>query len=363
MSGLDAIIGDWEVLMGRISRQSFYHHPYWFRAYLEAYPDMGDRLYFAAVYRGSTLVGVFPTTWHRANDGGLMIAELPFGGELYQADCAIADEESGSEVYACYRRSLRKTTGGRWDIYKARDILRDGHLGKAVLGSKRLRHTVYTEKRCAEIPIGDYDEAIRSLKKKFRGNLNNARSKLTRAGEARFEVERSAAGVGRVFEDFVELEMSGWKGDTDNRRDKYPMPSAIGLKPGKRKFYTNVIRQFADAGCAEISSLSLDDKLIGAQVCLLLNDTSYLVKVAYNENAGKFSPGQLLLDYAYRRYAEEGRIKYYNLITDYHWFEGWNPTYREYVVFRDFNSTVRGSVACLRSKIGAKKRDYHSRHH
>lgn len=360
LTGLDEIFGAWKNLMSRVSRQCFYHHPYWFRAFLQAYPDAGDQFCFAAIYRGSTLVGVFPTTWDNAN--GPIVAELPYGGQLYQADCAIADGENGRELYDCYRRSLTALTGQGWDIYRARDVLRDGHLGKAVLGGRRFSQTVYTDKLCAEIPIGDYDEAIRSLKKKFRGNLNNARSKLNRAGEVRFEVERSADAVRHSFKEFVGLEMSGWKGDTTNQRDNYPNPSAIGLNDRKRNFYTNVVNQFAEAECAEISELYLNDKLIGAQVCLLLNDTSYLVKVAYNQEAGKYSPGQLLIDYAYKRYADEGRIRNYNLITDYRWFEGWNPTYREYVVFRDFNTTIRGYVACLRSKVGARKRDYHSRH-
>ena len=95
-------------------------------------------------------------------------------------------------------------------------------------------------------------------------------------------------------------------------------------------------------------------------ICLLLDETSYLLKVAYDEDAGRYSPGQLLIDDALRRYAEEGKIKRYNLITDYRWFDGWNPEYREYLMVRDFNRTVRGAAGFLRSKIGAKKRDYYS---
>jgi hypothetical protein len=357
MSGLDAIFGDWLDLMGRIDRQCFYHHPYWFKAYLGASPEAGERIDFACIYRGANLVAVFPTVWSGGGDKGPVVVELPTDEQLlYFTDCAISDDEDGSEIYSYFRRSLKDITGARWDIYKARDLLRDSHLGKAIFKHKRFYQTAYTEKLCAEIPIGDYDNAIKNLKKKFRGNLNNARSKLARAGDVRFEVERSADGVRRSFDDFVELEMSGWKGDKNNLHDTYHRPSAIGLKERKLNFYTSIVDQFARAGCAEINSLKLNDKLIGAQVCLLLNDTSYLVKVAYDEGAGQYSPGHLLIDFAYRRFAKEGRIMRYNLISDYRWFEGWNPTYREYVVMRDFNATLRGAFACLRSKLGARTR-------
>ena len=361
--GFDQVFDAWHELMGRVRQQCFYHHPYWFKAYLDTYPDDGDRVTFACIYRGPLLAGIFPTVFEEESHSGLRVADLPFGGRLYLADCVIADQENGPDLYRLFKKSLSSITGDSWDLFRARDVLRDSHLGHAVLDKKRFTQTVYTEKRCAEIPIGDYETAISGLKKKFRGNLNNARNKLNRAGDARFEVERSPGAVRNRFRDFVELEMSGWKGDTGNQRQAYPQPSAIGLEERKLDFYSSVIDQFGDDGCVEISNLFLDDKLIGAQVCLLLNETSYLVKVAYDEEAGKFSPGQLMIDYASKRYAEDGRIKRYNLITDHRWFEGWNPDYRDYVIFRDFNTTFRGTVACLRSKAGAKKRDYYASQH
>jgi len=360
MSGLDAIFGDWLDLMGRIERQCFYHHPYWFKAYLQAPYEAGDRIVFTCIYRGPTLVAVFPTIWGREGSHGPMVVELPAGEELFLTDCAISDDEDGCEIYDFFRRSLKAITGVGWDVYRARDILKDGHLGRAVSG-RRFNRTVYTEKFCGEIPIGDYDDAFKNLSKNFRGNLNKARNRLKRAGEARVEVERSADGVRQRFDDFVELEMSGWKGDRDNLRSEYLRPSAIGLKERKLSFYKSMIDQFARADCAEISSLVLNDKLIGGQVCLLLNDTSYVMKVTYDEDAGRYSPGHLLIDDTYRRYAEEGRFKRCNMITDFRWIESWNPTYREYVVFRDFNTTVSGAIACLRSKVGARARDHYSK--
>ena len=361
-AGLDAIFTDWQQLMRDIRRQCFYHHPYWFRAFLEASPGQADRIKFVCIYRGPDLKAVFPISVDADRADGLIVVDLPFDDELYMADCAIADGENGVEIYECLRRSLASVAGGRWDVFRARDVLRDGHLGAALLGRRRFARTIYTEKLCAEIPIHDYEEAIRNLKKKFRGNLNNARSKLSRAGEAVFSVDSSREGVSRLFEEFVELEMSGWKGQRDMMRQDRSRPSAIGLKERKLNFYRKVVDQFSGDGNVEISSLILNGKLIGAQVCLLLNATSYLLKVAYDEDAGRYSPGQLLIDYAYQRYAEAGKIRRYNLITDYPWFEGWNPRYREYLVIRDFNRTLPGTLAFLRSKVGAGVRGRYSRH-
>ena len=149
-SGLDAIFGDWLDLMGRIDRQCFYHHPYWFKAYLGASPEVGERIVFACIYRGPTLVAVLPTVWNGGGDNGPLVVELPALDELlYFTDFAISDDEDGSEVYSYFRRSLKAITGARWDIYKAKDFLKDGHLGKAIFKHKRFYQTAYTQKFCA----------------------------------------------------------------------------------------------------------------------------------------------------------------------------------------------------------------------
>ena len=85
-SGFDAIFDAWCDLMGRIRLQSFYHHPFWFRAYLRARPGQGDRFTFSCIYRGSVLVGVFPTIASHDSGSGALVAELPVGDELFMAD-------------------------------------------------------------------------------------------------------------------------------------------------------------------------------------------------------------------------------------------------------------------------------------
>ena len=69
------------------------------------------------------------------------------------------------------------------------------------------------------------------------------------------------------------------------------------------------------------------------------------LKTAFDEDSGRYSPGHVLLDYAYRRYAESGMIKKMCLITDYDWVSNWNPRYLEYLDMRAFKKTLRGRVA------------------
>ncbi|NIS90801.1 MAG: GNAT family N-acetyltransferase [Woeseiaceae bacterium] len=272
------------------------------------------------------------------------------------ADCAISDTECPSNIFSYYRSRLGNVIGGKWDMYCASDVLEDSLIARAMLKNASVNTTTYADSVCAEIPIGDYAAMVTGLKKKFRGNLNNARNRLARTGSAEFSVVKSPGEIAGTFREFVELEMSGWKGRPDQPRANFEQPSAIGLKDRKLRFYENVVRRFCEIGSAEIAVLRLDGKMIGAEICILLNDTSYAIKAAYDEAAGRFSPGHLLIDYACRRYAEDGVIRRYNQVTDYPWFSGWNPEYRRYLVIREFNWTMKGTLACLRSKVGTRVR-------
>jgi CelD/BcsL family acetyltransferase involved in cellulose biosynthesis len=354
--GLTSLLPQWSELMTQIQRPCFYHHPQWFAAYLNRTDADNRRITFVCVYRQSSLVAVFPTTWERNPKTAYLEVSLPIFEDLYMADCAISDAESPSDIYSFYRSRLDDVIGGKWDIYRAADVLEDSQIARAILKDASVNTTTYANSLCAEIPICDYDLLITGLKKKFRGNLNNARNRLAKAGSAEFSVVKNPEEIGATFREFVELEMSGWKGRPDQPRENFDRPSAIGLKDKKLRFYDDVVRRFCEIGSAEIAVLRLDGKMIGAEICILLNDTSYAIKAAYDEGTGRLSPGHLLIDYACRRYAEDGAIKRYNQVTGYPWFSGWNPEYRKYLVIREFNSTMKGTLACLRSKLGARVR-------
>jgi len=138
--------------------------------------------------------------------------------------------------------------------------------------------------------------------------------------------------------------MSGWKGKKENNKERYPAPAAIGLKKSKYRFYKNLVNEFAKIKSTEICFLKVDGRTIGAQILILLGETSYLLKTAFDESAKGYSPGHLMIDFALRRYSPEETIKSMCLITDYDWFKYWNPRYVNYTTIRDCNATIAGQL-------------------
>jgi CelD/BcsL family acetyltransferase involved in cellulose biosynthesis len=164
------------------------------------------------------------------------------------------------------------------------------------------------------VDIIDYDDAIKGLRKKFRGNLNNAKNRLAAQQNVEFR---------RV---------------TDSREVE-------GLRKSKYLFYKNVIRELSKTDSVEINLLKVNGKTVGAQIYAVLSDRSFLLKTAFSEDSREFSPGHVLLDAAYRRYAQTDIIKQMCLISDYDWFKYWNPRYVNYLNIKAFRNTVRGRIA------------------
>jgi hypothetical protein len=153
--------------------------------------------------------------------------------------------------------------------------------------------------------------------------------------------------LNRAFEEFVELELSGWKGQPEKVREKYPRPAAIGLKESKYLFYRNAVRKFGELDAFQVFMLKVKGKAIGAQLCIILNDVCFLLKTAFDETFGRYSPGHLTLDFALQVLSEGGKVRQMCLISDYGWFRYWNPRYSNYLQLKAFAKTAKGSSAAV----------------
>ena len=113
-----------------------------------------------------------------------------------------------------------------------------------------------------------------------------------------------------------------------------------------------VLRNFSQIGACEINLLRAEGKCIAGQFCLVTGDTSYILKIGYDEAYAQVAPGNMLLEQAIQRHLSEGAIKYVNLVTDTPWHSSWRPL--SYAVSRIwvFNITAAGLTAysLLRAK-------------
>ena len=351
VDGLQQIYGDWLGLMTRISERSIFQHPAWYLAYFKAIDNDEMGIKFFCIYRGDLLVAVLPIAFERK--GLIMSALLPRTVGLFNSDFAISDREIKPEIWRYVGQKLNEQENTRWDVFLVRGegILENSCVAQCVLSDSG--RTIREEKAdcCDVIEFGDYDESVASLKGNFRRDLNRRKRRLAQERAVEYVCVSDRSLIEEAFDVFVELEKSGWKGRSDASKIGYPTPSAIGLFDWKYLFYKHLMIELSKLGEAEICFIQADERPISAQLCVVLNRTSFMLKTAYDENAKRYAPGHLGVDYLLKRYASSEKVKRLNLLTDYGWHANWNPTKLRYLQVTQFNNTLVGLVLSLAYRV------------
>jgi CelD/BcsL family acetyltransferase involved in cellulose biosynthesis len=143
-----------------------------------------------------------------------------------------------------------------------------------------------------------------------------------------------------AFEHFLDVEASGWKGAAGAQ-------TAIKLNPDLRGLYSALIEHFSAIGACEINLLHIGDRCIAGQLCLVVDDTCYLLVLGYDEAYANLSPGVLLCHDMIMRHAASERVRFIDLFGDADWHRDWEPSRQEFSRCYFFDLTSRGRAAYL----------------
>jgi len=120
-----------------------------------------------------------------------------------------------------------------------------------------------------------------------RKKLRQHRRRLSEQGALTSVIVSEPDAVLRALEEFLEMEVSGWKGRQG---------TALLSDQADAAFMRGAVRALAELGCASIHSLTLDAKPVSMQIVLRSGDAAFTWKTAYDEAFQNFSPGMLLLE-------------------------------------------------------------------
>jgi CelD/BcsL family acetyltransferase involved in cellulose biosynthesis len=131
-------------------------------------------------------------------------------------------------------------------------------------------------------PDAYYEQAVRSKKRK---ELRRQKNRLAEEGALTFTRDDSATGLAEWIDEFLALEMRGWKGRNG---------SALASFAETRTLFVEVLTGGAAMGKVE----RLDLRLEGRPLAMLVNfhapPGSFSFKTAFDEDFARFSPGVLL---------------------------------------------------------------------
>ena len=135
-------------------------------------------------------------------------------------------------------------------------------------------------------PKRDADEYVQSISTSHhRHEWRRQERRLAEHGLLTYDSLEPTQDAGPWLDEFVRLEMSGWKGREG---------TAFGCDERHLKWLTEVVTQAHNRRRLMILALRLDGKAIAMRINLVSPPGSYAFKIAFDEKFLKFSPGVLL---------------------------------------------------------------------
>jgi hypothetical protein len=224
---------------------------------------------------------------------------------------------------------LRSSSDIEWDVLSLPKMLSDPEAGAppAVSDPRFFRHSrgVCYYFKC--------DEGIAAIQARISSGLRKhmrwCRRQLNGMGKMEVVSSRDPAELPHLFEEFLELEASGWKSKGG---------TAIRQHPDVVQFYSRLMSRFSAARACEINLQRLGGRNIAGQFCLISGGTWYHLKIAYDEEFHRFSPGFLLFEDL------DETIHTANFLTGAEWGDRWHPLQLEVSRVIAPNHTLPGII-------------------
>jgi len=344
-NGLREITSDWMRVSERVAKRHFFHYPEWYAAYLNNLVTDADAVLFCVHYKDGVPDAVFPFQQSNRRFLGVVVTtlELPRHTHMHLSDFIVPEECLTPEFLRMVLRQLQDHQDLNWDVMCLRNTLEDS-AATAMCRAARLHQVAgNVTNSCKYIELrGSYLILQQQYTKKFRGTLRNMRNRLRRLDNVVFDIARSPAELELAYQGFLDVEASGWKGSSG-------AGTAIMLDHRLRAFYADLVRSGSESLRCEIFSLRKDDQILASALCMLTHDTSYILKIGYDEACAYVSPAQMLIDGITRTYTYTDAIRTINFVSGVDWVDPWANNHYDVYSWYLFNSSLIGMSA----RIGA----------
>ena len=187
------------------------------------------------------------------------------------------------------------------------------------------------------IPIAaPWDAYEQTLSSRLTSNVKRLGRRAARSHPVWTEVVTpGSAEVPALFDRFMEVEASGWKGRAS---------SSLRDRPQLRAFFERYLDRAASIGRLRVSMLWFGDRLAAAEIALVAYRRWWQLKIGYDDGCADLYPG-LQLTHASVRHAFEAGLEAYEFLgSAADWERRWNPEERRFVTLAVYPPTVSGAV-------------------
>lgn len=168
----------------------------------------------------------------------------------------------------------------------------------------------------------DYEDYIGCLPPQRRYDLRRAYKRAEAEGALSADFQRpSPAELDIPLEMALDIEARSWKGDSG---------SAILTHPDLHGFFRDMLSGYARDGQVLIAFLKLGTTPIAMQICLLVHERLWLLKIGYDQAYRRVSPGLILMNEVIR-YSYNHKLHGLEFLGSAEdWVDAWKPSLRDY---------------------------------
>ena len=317
-------------------------HPFlrheWVRTWWDAFSTPGARLHILVVRAHGRITAIAPFMREQARMYGVPARRIRFIQNDHTPRTDIIVAAQPDESYRAIWRALRADRD-RWDVLQLSQLERESDTRRRFCELAAADGCLSGLWPSSDSPYlsltGTWDEYLQSLPAKFRSNLRNRMSRLTRLGEPVLEVISERRAIEAACEEAWRLENSGWKREAG---------TAITCDPAVQRFYTALIERGTAAGWLQLLFLKVGDRRIATSYGASFNDRLFLFKTGYDPEFATGAPFKILTYFAIREACAQG-LREVDFLGDAEpWKLEWTSTTRGHDWLFIFAGTMRARL-------------------
>lgn len=334
-----------EVAWNNLAKKSgthFLHYPAWYGAELQHSGD--DNVYFVSLTdtRG-VLFAVLPLQWTTIK---VKFFNLPIVQLYYPNEMGVNDVLGNTDLFPYQNdvsKALRKALP--YFLFVRWQCLLENGCATSLDAYKSFRHTHYSKYLHFSKGFTDF---IERYSKKFRKGLLKKMRKIEEKGTLELEIYQEGDNLDAAFDQFLEVENSGWKGQGD---------TSILKQTWQLDYYKYLKQHFSNLGLCRINLLTLNGMAIAAHFGIAIRDKLYLLKIGFREDFSEYSPGFLLLYKLIEHCCQEKSFNTISFVTGVGWINRWQPDAVSVGIFYSTNGTILSNLTVHALRAALKIRE------
>jgi CelD/BcsL family acetyltransferase involved in cellulose biosynthesis len=345
--GFDQLTDRWEALIAGMQRVRFMQHPDWYRAMFDAALENAEAYVFITVSEGPFLVGLFPLHSDKVQRFGATINTIGLcrHPHMVLTDCILDNAEAYRNLPAELIDWLHREEPVAWDVLMMKKVPERSSLYDLLSAEPADRVMPVVTSASAYVPTPNEEAVFSSISTSFKRNLRRLAKRAEESAPLRYEVCDTFPDIERAYQQFLEVEASGWKGVGGTG-------SAIAEDAKLVNFYRILMQRFGARGQCKIMRLSHGDRVVASQFGLLVGGTFNILKIGYREDFASFAPGNLIMERTLRWCCCRPDVNEMSFVTCPVWAHLWKPQQETVTSFRIFRPSIKGRLLCrgLRAK-------------